>query len=99
MFCGAAQKDLRWIKQLSDPEDAKKPEFVAQAKAKARARARAGSVGIDRRVSVTSSAGQSPRHGLQDDIWGAEGGSSCRGRLPYHPTSRPTSQNPRFPGT
>ncbi len=31
---------------------------------------------------MTSSAGQSPRHGLQDDIWGTEGGSSCRGETP-----------------
>ncbi len=82
VVCGAAQKDLRWMKQLSNPEDAKKPEFVAQAKARARARTRPGSVGINRRVSVTSSAGQSPRHGLQDDIWGTEGGSSCRGGTP-----------------
>ncbi len=79
---GAAQRNLRWIKLLRDPEDAKKPEVAALAKAKARARAQPGSVGIDRRVSVTSSAGQSPRHGLPDDIWGAEGGSSCRGETP-----------------
>jgi hypothetical protein len=31
---------------------------------------------------MTSSAGQSPHHGLQDDIWGGEGGRSCRGETP-----------------
>ncbi len=40
------------------------------------------SVSIDRRVSVASSAGQSPRHGLPDDVWGAEEGSSYRGKTP-----------------
>ncbi len=82
VVCGAAQKDLRWVQQLSDPEDAKKPEFAARAKARVRARTQPGSATIDRRVSVTSSAGQSPRNGLQDDIWGAEGDSSCRGETP-----------------
>jgi hypothetical protein len=33
-------------------------------------------------VSTTSSAGQSPHHGLQDDVYGAEGGSSYRGDTP-----------------
>ncbi len=82
VICGAAQRDLRWVKQLRDPEDAKKPEAVALAKARARARVRPGSVGIDRRISVANSAGQSPRHGLPDDIWGAEEGSSYRGETP-----------------
>ncbi len=31
---------------------------------------------------MTSSAGQSPHHGLQDDVYGAEGGSSYRGDTP-----------------
>jgi hypothetical protein len=31
---------------------------------------------------MTSSAGQSPYHSLQDDIYEAEGGSSCRGETP-----------------
>jgi hypothetical protein len=31
---------------------------------------------------MNSSAGQSPHHGLQDDIWGAKGGSSYRGETP-----------------
>jgi hypothetical protein len=33
-------------------------------------------------VSVESSAGQSPHHGLQDDVYEAEGGSSFRGDTP-----------------
>jgi hypothetical protein len=33
-------------------------------------------------VSVESSAGQSPHHGLQDDTYEAEGGSTCRGDIP-----------------
>ncbi len=82
VVCGAAQKDFSWMRQLDDPEDAKKPEFRSRARAKAGARTQPGSAVLDRRVSVTSSAGQSPRHGLQDDIWGTEGGSSCRGETP-----------------
>jgi hypothetical protein len=39
-------------------------------------------VGIARRVSMASSAGQSPHHGLQDDVYEAEGGSSYRGETP-----------------
>ena len=35
-----------------------------------------------RRVSVESSVGQSPHHGLQDDVYEAEGGSSFRGDTP-----------------
>ncbi len=31
---------------------------------------------------MVSSAGQSPHHGFQDDIWGAEGGSSYREETP-----------------
>jgi hypothetical protein len=82
VVCGAAQKDLKWMRQLNDPEDARKPEFTSRAKAKAGTRTQPGSAVIDKRVSMTSSAGQSPRHGLQDDIWGTEGGSSCRGETP-----------------
>jgi hypothetical protein len=44
VVCGAAQRSLKWIRELEDPE--------------------------------------SPHHGLQVDIWGAEGGSSCRGETP-----------------
>jgi hypothetical protein len=84
VVCGAAQKSLKWVRELDDPEDAKKPEFRSQvrAKPKARTRKQPGKAVIARRVSMTSSAGQSPHHGLQDDIWGAEGGSSCRGETP-----------------
>ncbi len=99
VVCGAAQKDLKWVQQLDDPEDAKKPEFRARAKARARTRTQPGSAIIDRRVSVTSSAGQSPCHGLQDDIWGQRGAAAAGGRLPYLPTSRLTSRNLRFRGT
>jgi hypothetical protein len=35
-----------------------------------------------RRVSIESSAGQSPHHGLQDDVYEAEGGSSYREDTP-----------------
>ncbi len=35
-----------------------------------------------RRESIGSSAGQSPHHGLQDDVYEAEGGSSLRGDTP-----------------
>jgi hypothetical protein len=35
-----------------------------------------------RRESIESSAGQSPHHGLQDDVYEAEGGSSLRGDTP-----------------
>jgi hypothetical protein len=31
---------------------------------------------------MASSAGQSPHHGLQDDVYKAEGGSSHRGETP-----------------
>jgi hypothetical protein len=84
VVCGAAQKSLKWTRELDDPEDAKKPEFRSRIKAKPKARARKqpGKAVIARRVSMTSSAGQSPHHGLQGDIWGAEGGSSCRGETP-----------------
>jgi hypothetical protein len=69
---------------LDDPEDAKKPEFRSQNKAKPKAKARKqpGKAVIAKRVSMTSRVGQSPHHGLQDDVWGAEGGSSCSGETP-----------------
>jgi hypothetical protein len=35
-----------------------------------------------RRVSIESSVGQSPHHGLQDDVYKAEGGSSYREDTP-----------------
>ncbi len=34
------------------------------------------------RESIESSAGQSPHHGLQDEVYKAEGGSSLRGDTP-----------------
>jgi hypothetical protein len=84
VICGAAQKSLKWVRELEDPEDAKKPEFGSRVKvrSKAKARKQPAEAIIARRVSMTSSAGQSPHHGLQDDIWGAEGDSSCREEIP-----------------
>jgi hypothetical protein len=84
VICGAAQKSLKWVRELEDPEDTKKPEFRSRVKARSKAKARKQppEAIIARRVSMNSSAGQSPHHGLQDDIWGAEGGSSCGGETP-----------------
>jgi hypothetical protein len=84
VICGAAQKSIKWVRKLDDPEDAKKPEFRSRVKAKPKAKTRKqpGEAVIARRVSMTSSAGQSPHHGLQDDVWGTEGGSSSRGETP-----------------
>jgi hypothetical protein len=81
---GPAQKSIRWIDNLEDPEEAMKPQFRnrAKGKKKAKSKARPAKARIVRRVSVESSAGQSPHHGLQDDVYEAEGGSSCRGDTP-----------------
>ncbi len=81
---GAAQESIQWVKNLEDPEEAKKPQFryLGKGKKKAKGKERPAEVVIARRVSMTSSAGQSPHHGLQDDIYEAEGGSSCRGETP-----------------
>jgi hypothetical protein len=81
---GAAQKSIRRVKSLEDPEEAKKPQFrhLGKGKKKAKGKERPAEVIIARRVSMASSAGQSPHHGLQDDIYEAEGGSSCRGETP-----------------
>jgi hypothetical protein len=49
---------------------------------KAKGKERPAEVGIARRVSMASSAGQSPHHGLQDDVYEAEGGSSYKGDTP-----------------
>jgi hypothetical protein len=72
------------VRKLEDPEDAKKPEFRSKVKARSKAKVKKqpAKAVIARRVSMTSSAGQSPHHGLQDDIWGAEGGSSYREETP-----------------
>ncbi len=61
-----------------------KPQFRNQVKGKKRAKSTARPAGARffRRVSVESSAGQSPHHGLQDDVYEAEGGSSFRGNTP-----------------
>ncbi len=77
---GAAQKSIQWVNKLENPEEAKKPQFrnLGKGKKKAKGKARPAEVRIVRRVSMTSSAGQSPHHGLQDDVYGAEGGSSYR---------------------
>jgi hypothetical protein len=81
---GAAQKSIRWTKSLDDPEEAKKPQFrnLGKGKKKAKGKERPAEVSIARRVSMASSAGQSPHHGLQDDVCEAEGGSSYRGETP-----------------
>jgi hypothetical protein len=81
---GAAQKSIQWVISFEDPEEAKKPQFrnLDKGKKKAKGRARPAEVRVVRRVSMTSSAGQSPHHGLQDDVYGAEGGSSYRGDTP-----------------
>ncbi len=80
----AAQKSIQWVNKLEDPEEAKKPLFrnLGKGKKKAKGKVRPAEVGVIRRVSMTSSAGQSPHHGLQDDVYKAEGGSSYRGETP-----------------
>jgi hypothetical protein len=67
VICGAAQKSLKWMKSLENPEDAKKPQFrsLVKAKSKAKGKARSAEVAIARRISIASSAGQSPHHGGQ----------------------------------
>ncbi len=57
-------------------------QILGKAKSKAKGKARPAEVAIARRISVASSACQSPHHGLQDDVWGAEGGSSYREETP-----------------
>jgi hypothetical protein len=81
---GAAQKSIGWRKRLENPEDAKKPQFrhLDKGKKKAKGKERPAEVGIARRVSMASSAGQSPHHGHQYDVYEAEGGSSYRGETP-----------------
>jgi hypothetical protein len=81
---GPAQKSIRWADNLEDPEEAMKPQFKnrAKGKKKARGKARPAEARIVRRVSIESSVGQSPHHGLQDDIYEAEGGSSYRDDTP-----------------
>jgi hypothetical protein len=81
---GPAQKSIRWTDNLEDPEEAMKPQFKnrAKGKKKARGKERPAEARIVRRVSVEISAGQSPHHGLQDDVYEAEGGSSYRGDTP-----------------
>jgi hypothetical protein len=81
---GPAQRSIRWIDSLEDLEEGLKPQFRNRAKGKKRAKskARPAEARIVRRVSAESSAGQSPHHGLQDDVYEAEGGSSFRGDTP-----------------
>ncbi len=81
VVCGTAQKSIQWMKNLENQEEAKKPQFryLGKGKRKAKGKERPAEVAIARRVSMTSNAGQSPHHGLQDDVYEAEGGSSCRG--------------------
>ena len=70
--------------ELEDPEDANKPESRSKVKARSKAKVKKqpAKAVIARRVSMNSSAGQSPHHGLQDDTWGTEGGSSYREETP-----------------
>jgi hypothetical protein len=80
---GAAQKSIQWVNSLEDPEEAKKPQFRNLGKGKkAKSKARPAEVRIVRRVSMASSAGQSPHHGLQDDVYEPEKGSSYREDTP-----------------
>jgi hypothetical protein len=81
---GAARKSIQWVNSLEDPEEAKKLQFsnLGKGKKKAQSKARPAEVRMVRRVSVESSAGQSPHHGLQDDVYEAEGGSNYREDTP-----------------
>jgi hypothetical protein len=81
---GYAQESIRWVDSLDNPEDGLKPQFRNQVKGKKRAKSAARPAGARffRRESIESSAGQSPHHGLQDDVYEAEGGSSFRGDTP-----------------
>jgi hypothetical protein len=40
VICGAAKKSLKRVRELDDPEDAKKPEFRSRVKARPKAKAR-----------------------------------------------------------
>jgi hypothetical protein len=97
---GAAQKSIQWVNKLEDPEEAKKLQFrnLGKGKKKAKGKARPAEVRIVRRVSTTSNAGQSPHHGLQDDVYGAEGAAATGGIPRYLSTSRPISQSRRSRG-
>ncbi len=79
-----AQKSICWVDSLEDPEEGLKPQFRnrTKGKKKAKSKARPAEARMVRRVSVESSVGQSPHHGLQDDVYEAEGGSSFRGDTP-----------------
>ncbi len=81
---GYAQESIRWVDSLDNPEDGLKPQFRNQVKGKKRAKstARPAEARFFSRVLVESSEGQSPHHGLQDDVYEAEGGSSLRGDTP-----------------
>ncbi len=81
---GYAQKSIRWIDSLDNPEEGLKLQFrnKVKGKKKVKSTARPAEARFFRRVSVESSAGQSPHHGLQDDVYEAEGGSSLRGDTP-----------------
>jgi hypothetical protein len=81
---GLAQKSIQWVNSLEEPEEAMKPQFrnLGKGKKKAKSRTRPAKVRMVRRVSIESSAGQSPHHGLQDDVYEAEGGSSYREDTP-----------------
>jgi hypothetical protein len=81
---GPAQRSIQWVNSLEDPEEAKKPQFrnLGEGRRRAKGKARPAEARIARRVSIESSAGQSPPHGLQDDVYEAEGGSSYRGDTP-----------------
>jgi hypothetical protein len=81
---GAAQKSIQWVNSLEDPEEAKMLQVrnLGKGKKKAKSKARPAEVRIVRRVSIESSAGQSPHHGLQDDVYEAEGGQQLQGGHP-----------------
>ncbi len=100
MIYGAAQKSIQWVNSLEDPEEAKKPQFrnLGKGKKKAKNKARPAEVRIVRRVSIESSAGQSPHHGLQDDVYEAEGGSSYRGDTPISFVLEADLPEPVIPG-
>ena len=67
---GYAQESIRWVDSLDNPEDGLKPQFRNQVKGKKRAKStgRPAVARFFRRESIESSAGQSPHHGLQDDV-------------------------------
>jgi hypothetical protein len=70
------------VNSLEDPEEAKKFRNLGEGRRRAKGKARPAEARIARRVSIESSAGQSPHHGLQDDVYEAEGGSSYREDTP-----------------